>query len=480
VADKTKRLEIPFTGPTYQNKSLFSAAQRCVNFFLRPYPDFNPANKGELKYMLVGTPGLVQLADLGNDGPVRGSLAYNGFLYVVSGSTLFRVDQYWAVTTLGAVEGGTLPVGMATNGVDVVVVCSTKGYSYILATGVFAQITDADFPGGNSIAYIDGYYLVNEPESQRVWRSEFNDGTTWESLQFSSAGADPDLLVAVFADHGDLWLFGENTSEPWYNTGGSGFNFARISGAKVEMGTPSIFAHTAINNSIYLLGQDKNGHGQVLQILGRQPTVVSTLPIDYFINQEELGEASMMAYQQEGHAFVVLHLPTRTLVFDSVVGQWHERSSRVGGVDGRWRANTHSFFNGVNVVGDLHDGIIYSLDPDVYTEGDEPIISYRISQTLRYLQSRVTYWGIQILFQPAVGLVSGQGSDPVALLSWSDDGGATWSNEYDVSLGKIGETLNRACWTNLGQGINRVFKVQVSDPVYRVILGAMADVEVDK
>jgi hypothetical protein len=38
-----------------------------------------------------------------------------------------------------------------------------------------------------------------------------------------------------------------------------------------------------------------------------------------------------------------------------------------------------------------------------------------------------------------VGLSSGQGSAPVALLSWSDDGGHTWSNEHEASMGAVGE-----------------------------------------
>jgi hypothetical protein len=77
--------------------------------------------------------------------------------------------------------------------------------------------------------------------------------------------------------------------------------------------------------------------------------------------------------------------------------------------------------------------------------------------------------------QTGVGLASGQGSDPKAMLQWSDDGGHTWSNEQWASIGKIGERLARVRWRRLGRSRDRVFKVTITDPVRVVILGASTE-----
>ena len=58
------------------------------------------------------------------------------------------------------------------------------------------------------------------------------------------------------------------------------------------------------------------------------------------------------------------------------------------------------------------------------------------------------------------------------MLRWSDDGGHTWSAEHWTSAGKIGETTRRAVWRRLGSSRNRIYEVNMSDPVKWVILSA--------
>jgi len=63
-------------------------------------------------------------------------------------------------------------------------------------------------------------------------------------------------------------------------------------------------------------------------------------------------------------------------------------------------------------------------------------------------------------------------SDPVLLVDWSDDHGRTWSNHRELPMGKIGEYDVRLKTERLGSSRNRVYRVTISDPVKRVILGA--------
>jgi hypothetical protein len=78
--------------------------------------------------------------------------------------------------------------------------------------------------------------------------------------------------------------------------------------------------------------------------------------------------------------------------------------------------------------------------------------------------------------EAGVGLVSGQGSNPVILLEISKDGGHTWSQPHPASLGAIGEYKKRAIWNRLGQARDWLFRFTVTDPVKTVFVAAWAKV----
>ena len=126
----------------------------------------------------------------------------------------------------------------------------------------------------------------------------------------------------------------------------------------------------------------------------------------------------------------------------------------------------------MNLVGDYQNGKIYSLDNAVYTDNGATIRRLRRAPHLVSDLQREYFDEFQIQFQPGVGLSTGQGNNPQAMLRWSNDGGSTWSNEHWVSIGKIGKYKNRAIWRRLGQSRDRIFEVVVSDPVNFVIVSA--------
>ena len=82
------------------------------------------------------------------------------------------------------------------------------------------------------------------------------------------------------------------------------------------------------------------------------------------------------------------------------------------------------------------------------------------------------------MFEPGVGLVSGQGDDPQAMLDYSNDYGKTWSNEDWVTIGALGEYANRAVWRRLGRARSRIKRVTITDPIKVVIKGAVLDAKV--
>lgn len=66
-------------------------------------------------------------------------------------------------------------------------------------------------------------------------------------------------------------------------------------------------------------------------------------------------------------------------------------------------------------------------------------------------------------------------TDPQAYLSWSNDGGHTWSAEYPTSMGINASYSTRVRWRRLGYSPNRVFRLTISDPIKRNIIGAYVE-----
>jgi len=475
------RLEIPFCGPAYESESHMISPEECINFYLRPYPEM-----GKDKMALVGTPGLRTFAYVNPGYEVRALLPFGHYLYAVVGNRFYRITELGIATEKGALNTTTGRVGIATNGLDVTLVDGPWGYVYDLGTDTFAQIADPDFPGGDTIIHTDGYYLVNRPGTGQVWRSDYNDGSSWYGLAFDTAGSRPDNVVGIVLDHKDIWALGESTTELYYNAGLPTFNFVKIEGAFIEQGGAAPHAHTTANNAVYWVGRDERGRGQVFQALGRQPKVVSTSPVSHHISQYDLSTSFMFSYQQVGHTHVVLQIPDAdvTWVYDSSVGLWHQRSSITNGVPSKWMAEAHALFNDQHIVG-APDGYLYRMATDLYAEGGEQdsteIISTRTTPILRDKQNPITINEVQVVHEPGVGLITdGEESvDPQAMFSWSRDAGKTWSAEVDMPLGKIGEYDGIAKVTQLGQGVNWVFRYRISAAVKKVVVGAVADVEGD-
>jgi hypothetical protein len=64
------------------------------------------------------------------------------------------------------------------------------------------------------------------------------------------------------------------------------------------------------------------------------------------------------------------------------------------------------------------------------------------------------------------------GTDPKISLSYSDDGGHTFSPEREISMGKLGNYTRRCIWRRLGQSRDRVFRVTCKEPVKFNLIGA--------
>jgi hypothetical protein len=470
-------MKSPILGSAYVARSINAADARMVNLFPEIVPE-----AGKEPAFLNRAPGLKLLATVGS-GPIRGVWAFSpddNTAFVVSGTQLYKINGTYTATLIGNVSG-TGPVSLADNGTQLFIACNGPSYIYNNTTNAFGQITDPDFPGAVTVCYLDGYFVFNEPNSQKMWITSLFDGTSIDPLEFASAEGSPDGLTAVASNFREVWAFGTNSVEVWYNSGATDFPLQRIQGAFNELGLAAPYSVAKMDNGLFWLGRDRRGQGIVYRANGYLGQRISTHAVEWQIQQyEDMTDAIAYTYQQDGHSFYVLVFPTAnaTWVYDVSTQAWHERAGFVNGEFTRHRGNCQMSFQGKPVIGDFENGNIYSFDLDNFSDNGSTqkwLRSWRALPTGQNNLKRTSQHSLQLDIESGVGLNSGQGSDPEVMLRWSDDGGHTWSNEHWSKIGKIGQFYRRVFWRRLGMTLklrDRVYELSGTDPVKISIMGA--------
>ena len=445
---------------------------------------------------LIGTPGTRLWANLGIY-PVRGWHVFNNILYVVVRNTLYSLDINGKVTgKLGALVTTTGPITMKDNGVSasgvggnqLMIVDGTTGYIYNIVTNAFvnsSSFTGGGFPttGASGLEYIDGYFVIIQPNSMYAVCSDLYNGINWTTLAVTPVEGTSDNIQSVWQEQEQLFFIKWNSTEIWYNAGvdtGQGFPFSRMTSAVLDVGTPAPFSVVRGTNGLYMLGTRRSGDISnfigVIRVINDTPEVISPPAIIYQMRSwAPFTDVVGYFYEQDGHGFYVVTSPSAnsTFVYDASISDpmaaWHERSTYVSGtpyIVNRHVGNLYTYFNSQHLVSDWLSGNIYVLDSNVYTDNGSPIVAFRTSEILsdskKDLDS-ITIHRFQVDTEMGVG-----GS---VALSFSTDGGHTWSSDYSRTLGTIGNYGGRAVWRRVGTfAYGMIPRVAISDNCKRVIL----------
>ncbi len=504
-----------FVGPSYTTPSIYQNGEECINFFTEVDITKQPDTRGIVA--LYPTPGLSYRYQL-TPSPVRGMRALSGgkYLMAVTATDVYIIDTNNNVTEVGKLDPSTnpyTPVSITdmistTQGLVAYIVDGNNRYIWVQATGVFSKLsfTDGPWSGAQICDSVDNYIIYNEPGTQNFAATDLGSPYSTNAY-YGTKNGSPDNLVSLIVDRRNIYLLGENTTEVWIDVGSTltgviSFPFSRIPGTSMQHGCAAPYSIARFSEQFMFVSQDTRGHGIIGAIQGYQFIRVSTHPVEQSLVSQVINDAFAFTYQIEGHEMYVVTFPTANLtwVYDLSTKMWHKWSSlNAANQFSRHRSNCGAFFNNEYLVGDYENGQIYALDRSNYTENGATIRRLRRATHLISDLQRQYFQEFQIQFQPGVGLntipvnqnltsvagfaVSGKavagtplqlapGSIPQAMLRWSDDGGSTWSNEHWTTIGQIGKYNNRSIWRRLGWARDRVFEVQVSDPVNAVIVSA--------
>lgn len=456
------RVPVPIVGDAYADDVSGFANQETINLV----PEAAERKGTRTVSKLSRSPGLLSFGSVGT-GTVRGMRTFDDVLYTAADTALYSVASDGTETSLGTITGsGRVPI--TNNETQLVVATSTTGWTYTPGSSTFAQITDADFPGALSLTYLDGYVIAVVPDSSDYAISALDDATSWAAADRKTCESATDGLKVVVADHGELLCCGGETIEVHKNTGALVFPFERLT--TIQRGIASSHSWAQTDNGFFFLGDD----GVFYRLNQYQPVRVSTRPIESAIEAETRTEAFCFSYARKGHSFVVLTFPSgKTWVYDAATNLWHRRKSFESN---RWRANAYAYAYSKHLVGDTTSGTVWELHETTYTEGSDPLVAERKGDFIAADGQWVSMEEFEVIVNTGVGLTTGQGSAPVMDFAYSDDGGKTFGDFRQESLGPIGQYGYRVRFQGLGAfNQSRQPWIRVSDPVRLDIMGAYAD-----
>ncbi|WP_167313405.1 hypothetical protein [Ralstonia insidiosa] len=482
--------------------------QLCINW----YVEIDPQNAKE-PLGLLGCPGLTQLVAAPGGGapgfsstmtqwpkpysgpnlPVRGMWELPGLntALVVIGNTCYLMTAItgtswptFSLTSVGTLLTSTGPVCIRDNnaGGYAVIVDGPYGYTYKISTGTFAQITDPNFMGADRVAFIDGWWIFNKPGTQTFYTNFPQYSITFNGLYFALKDGSPDNLVAVMENKEQLWLIGDKTTEIWYDAGGQYFPFQRINGTLLQTGCKAKNSVARFGSQgqegLIWFGRSERGENTIIRTKGFMDEIVSTPAFSAEVSQYPItSDAIGYTYQEDTHEFYVLTFPSAdtTWCYDGQSGMLHKRLSYDPYAQQfhRHRSNCFMNFQGMRMVGDYQNGAIYQLTRNVYTDAGWPLLAKRRAPHFwdKGQRGRVFMASLQLDFNPGVGNSSGMGSDPQCSLSISRDGGITFGQRWNRSIGQIGQFRNRTMWRKLAWGRDVVVDLEVIDPVKRDLVG---------
>lgn len=455
---------IPLFGIGNQGKSVNVDAQERVNLNIE-------INSDSEKHVLTlyGTPGIITWVNFGAT-PVRGKYEKGDLMYVVHRNKLYAIANNGTATERGTLATYSGRVRFSDNGTQIALVDGANGYVFNTSTLAFTQIASAGFVGGTAIRFLNGRFIANRPGTGEFAISAQYDGLTWDALEFANAESDPDNIVSLEVENGQLVLFGDKTTEFWGDSGAQDFPFARIGSSAIEWGLAAADSLAKFMDSLIFLRKNRLGQVQVCVQSGSSAVPVSTPAIDYqFSTYSEVSDATGFAYMVAGHAFYQINFPTanKSWLYDGQSKAWSELQSS----GGRHRAEIHQQLLNTSYVSDYETGKIYRLDPDVYSD-DGAAIARQFQSRHISSGNQSTISELWIEMEAGVGLQTGQGSTPQVMMSVSKDGGHTFPIERWAEFGAVGEYTKRAKFNRLGRAWDWMFRFRVTDPVKVVFTAA--------
>lgn len=462
-----------FIGPAYRVQNPVADQEALVNMFVE-----RMESKGAKSEMVLNPfPGVVSRYTVDQTGG-RAMFSMADQMFSVFGTVFYEHFVDGTSIERGAVATDEFPATISSNGDgggQLFITSGGNGYCYVIATTTLTQVLTGTAAMGGMI---DGYFLALDVATSTVYVSDLLDGMSWDPTQFFQRSAAPDPWLSMIVTRNYIYLLGEQSSEVWYDAGTFPLPFSFAQGSSMSYGTAARFGAGILGGAVTWIAQNADGALQVVQARGFTPQVISTRAIEFELAQNErVDDADVLTCQVLGHLFFVLNLPAanQSWYYDQTEGFWGRLSTHndLTGADGMWRAQSHCYAFDKHFVSDRASASAYELSPTLTSDfGGNVLRRVRRAPGIASENLWIRYSRFELYCQVGVGTNFGQGTEPTVTMRFSDDGGFTWSPEYQGYLGAMGRYTARVIWNRLGISRDRVYEVVFTDPAQFRVVGA--------
>jgi hypothetical protein len=466
----------PLALATQSNKSRFGfeGAARLVNMYAE-----STGQEAKNTFALYATEGLDTWVTPAV-GRTWALIKTDTMLYGVTGRQVWGIDLNNVKTNIFTlpIEGACYFARNRRNPTTEVGLVTAQDNKYYVITGTgIVNVTTGLIGTPTSLDVRDGYFCLSTNFNRYQITGEDN-ATSLSVLNFGKAQRSPDEIMRVISTETDIVLMGPDSIEWHQNSPSTTATFPFVPVANIELGLLSARAAVRLDRDIYFAASD----GTVRRMEGYGGAVISNADIERAIGAV-IDKSTIFAFawnaRSIGKSFVCFSCPDWTWVYDVRENLWHERQSY-----GRtfWRVSAVVEWQGRVIAGDFETGELYDLRGDLLDEAGEPLVCTAQTPPVDAFPYPVVIHALAVDVVPGVGRntpAAPQNQDPVIMISYSDDGGKTWSAERHEKIGRAGQTNTRVRTRRLGmmRRNGRTFKFSMSADVARCIQSAAIDVE---
>lgn len=442
------------------------------------------------------TPGLVRILELDDHiaRTPRGTHVVGNRLFHAWDDELRCIINKVDTPMIGALPGRdrvTMAHNMRDDSPNLVVVTDLGAYLVDLTTNTVSVYPDKtgepDDSGGvlashgqpNSVEYFSGYFVFTHPNGY-VTASDLQNpnipGGSYAKTEYAA-----DRLYRAKAMQSVLLLMGDRSIEVWVDVATSPFPFQRQTALDVGLFSTHAVAGGSAEweRGVFFVASDYT----VRHMEGLVPKIISNDDVSFDIykcrHEPEALFTQVYTFEQQAvFSITCMHSEHEswTWEYNTSTGAWHRRDSY--GL-ASWRGTSAVFYEGRWSCQDLMYGRIFEIMQEVFEEDDERLRYRCESGPIKAFPASIRLPAIEIDCTVGLGktrVPSPFETQPVVMISWSHDGGATWSRPVARSMGEVGRYSQKVQVNNLGRSTHHGTRIRVDivDPVPATIVGGVS------
>jgi Phage stabilisation protein len=359
-------------------------------------------------------------------------------IYVVAGNSLYKINEDQTKTRIGTIPGSKFCTFAST---IYHIAIAADGRLFLYDGTSLIEVTIPDNLLVSDVTSLDNYFIVGIESTNKFYWIEPGQ-IIIDGLSFASAERNPDDIVTMISIGDELWAIGQNTVEIFTDSGDSNAPFVRLAGRVYQTGCVDKHSIVKCNKETLPCLIWVTPTREVVLAQG-VPTKISNESIEELLKRATSFNA--WTFRTNRHDFYVLTTDNETIVYDLNAGSWYVWSS--------YQSNTWNAYAGIQINAD-----IYAIEPN---SGDlYKVVNTAVDKTQDYIVCEVGGFLPNATNDSVVcnsitlflnyGYSTDYTSAPVVELRWSDNGGVSWTEYYQGSVGSKGSYDKSVRYRSLG------------------------------